>query len=176
MGKTTSRSILTIVAVFLAITAVAGQGEEVVLEGIKPTLTGFSNTAFVKSAEVGPDKIKMTEFARDQDSAGPLVVAKSGKIWGTEVPFAIGATEWKLDGDAHVAIDPDEGFVGNLDYDGSIYTFIGTVRLMKHVFTSDEKNPLVFKLVKDKGLVHLKGKGTVELPDGKSISIPPTAR
>lgn len=60
----------------------------------------------------------------------------------------------------------------NLDYAESTYTFLGTVRLMKHVFSSDEKDPLVFKLVKDKGFMHVKGSGKVQLPDGDILTIP----
>ena len=83
-----------------------------------------------------------------------------------------GKDKLKLSGDAHIAIDGDTEFTGNLDYAESTYTFLGNVRLLKHQFESDEKDPLVFKLVKDKGLLYLKGKGKVTLPDGKIVTIP----
>ena len=155
-----------------AVVLYAQEAKEIVLKDIKPTLTGYANNAFVETQKVGPDKKEITVFRRNQSSSAPLVAAKGGNIWGTEVPFAIGVTEKKLSGDAHIGIDGDTLFVGNLDYDGSTYTFVGTVRLVKHVFSSNEKDPLVFKLVKDKGFVYQKGKGKVTLPDGESITIP----
>lgn len=147
--------------------------KEIILEDIKPTLTGYTNTAFVETDKVGEEKKEMTVFRRNKDVSGPLVAAKGGAIWGDEVAFEIGRQgEKKLSGDAHIAIDGDTQFTGNLDYAESTYTFLGTVRLMKHVFSSDEKNPLVFKLVKDKGFMHVKGSGKVSLPDGNILTIP----
>jgi len=81
-----------------------------------------------------------------------------------------------LFGDSHVAIDGESEFVGNLDYEGSTYTFIGTVRLLKHIFSSNENDPLVFKLVKDAGFVHVKGKGSITAPEGSKIVIDATAK
>jgi hypothetical protein len=169
-----ARSTIIICAV-LSITVLlyAQEKKEIVLKDIKPTLTGYVNNAFVDTEKVGPDKKEMTVFRRDQNSPGPLVVAKrEGYVWGAGFPLVKGATEMKLAGNGHIGIDGDTQFRGNLDYDGSTYTFIGTVHLAKHVFSSDDKDPLVFKLVKDKGFVHLKGKGKVTTPDGKSITIP----
>jgi hypothetical protein len=126
-------------------------------------------------------------------------MAKQGIVWGNRVPYsargaeigndesggiegavAFSATDGsgikKLGGDAHVTIDGDTEFTGNLDYDGSIYTFFGTVRLLKHVFSSDTEDPLVFKLVMEKGFVYVKGKGKVTLPDGKVLTVPTTEK
>lgn len=172
MKRFSGITIIICAALAVAVLCYAQGAKEIVLKDITPTLAGNANSAFVETDKVGPDKKEMTVFRRDQSSPVPLVVAKGGNIWGTQVPFAIGQSEKKLSGDAHVGIDGDTEFIGNLDYDGSMYTFIGTVRLAKHVFSSDEKEPLVFKLVKDKGLLYLKGKGKVTLPDGKSITVP----
>lgn len=140
-----------------------------VLKEIKPTLTGYTNNAFVTTVKVGPDKKEMTVFARNKEVDGPLFVRNGGSMWG-------GVVDERPDvdicsGDMHVAIDGDTQFTRNFDYDGSIYTFFGTVRLLKHVFSGDEKDPLVFKLVKEEGFVYVKGKGTVTLPDGKVLTI-----
>lgn len=144
--------------------------QKIILNDIKPTLAGYNNNAFVET-----DKKHMTIFRRDINTDAPLVAAKGGNIWGEEVGFQIGKQGEKiLSGDAHIEIDGDTQFTGNLDYDGSTYTFLGTVKLLKHVFSSDDKEPLVFNLVKDKGFVYVKGKGKITLPDGKSLIIPRT--
>lgn len=80
----------------------------IILEDIKPTLTGYTNTAFVETDKVGEEKKEMTVFRRNKDASGPLVTAKGGYFWGDEVAFEIGRQgEKKLSGDAHVAIDGD---------------------------------------------------------------------
>jgi len=173
MKKLTRITVILCAALSVAVLLYAEERKEIVLKDIKPTLTGYANDAFVDTQKVGPKQKEMTVFRRNPGSTGPLVVAKrEGYIWGAGFPLVPGVTEMKLTGDAHIGIDGDTQFKGNLDYDGSTFTFIGNVRLAKHVFSSDEKDPLVFKLVKDKGFVHLKGKGKVTMRDGKSITIP----
>jgi hypothetical protein len=166
-----------------AMTCIVGCGRsEFVLKDIKPTLSGYTNNAFVTTNAVGQDKKKMTVFTTNKEVKSPLMAAEGGIVWG-KISYGL-----NLDGSsgilhdangvmtfedgAYVAIDGDSQFTGNLDYDGSIYTFSGTVRLLKHVFSSDEKDPLVFKLVKEKGFVYVKGKGKVTLPDGKVLTTP----
>jgi hypothetical protein len=166
-----------------AITCIVGCGRsEFVLKDIKPTLSGYTNNAYVTTDTVGQDKMKMTVFTTNKEVKSPLMAVKGGIVWGN-VSYGLNSDGssgilhdtngvMMFEDGAYVAIDGDSQFTGNLDYDGSIYTFSGTVRLLKHVFTSDEKDPLVFKLVKDKGLVYLKGKGKVALPDGKVLTTP----
>jgi len=157
------------------VAASAEEGLEIVLKGIKPTLTGYANNAFVECDKVGREKKEMTVFRRNKKIESPLVAAVGGQVWGDQVGFSFGGVK-KLSGDAHLAVDADSGFTGNLDYDGSTYTFLGNVRLVKHLFASDVKDPLVFKLVKHKGFVYLKGKGTVTLPDGVTVTISATGK
>jgi hypothetical protein len=169
---------------------------EIVLQEIKPTLVGFTNIAFVSSTKVKGQNNEVTVFRRNEEVNTPLVSAGVGQVWGSHVSINIGKREnllsgdeqfgfmgnlgsagkgyieHKFSGDAQIGIDGDTEFAGNLDYDTSTYTFLGTVRLSKHVFSSDDKEPLVFKLVKDKGFVYLQGKGKVTFPDGKTIKIP----
>jgi hypothetical protein len=155
----------------IAVVSLSQAQKEIVIKEIKPTLSGYINTAFVMTDKVGQDKKEMTVFRRNEELKAPLVAAKGGLVWGGSVPFGISDVK-KLSGDAHIAIDGDTEFAGNLDYDQSTYTFLRTVRLAKHVFYSDEKEPLVFKLVKDKGFVYLKGKGKITPPSGEPITIP----
>ena len=90
--------------------------------------------------------------------------------------YTYGAAGWHVG--AHVRFLPgaacsidnnDTGYTGWLDRDGSEYTFVGSVNLLHDVFTSDENDPLVFKLVKDVGAVYVSGKGTVVAEDGKEL-------
>ncbi len=75
------------------------------------------------------------------------------------------------DGECRIAIEGDTEFLGNLDYEDSVYTFVGTVRLLGYVFSSGEERPLVFRLVKHRGLVYVSGKGTVMTPRGGKIAV-----
>lgn len=58
-------------------------------------------------------------------------------------------------------------FVGNLDSVGAEFIFTDEVSLLGTKFKADPNIPLGFKLVKQKGLVYLFGKGTVVTKDGK---------
>jgi len=163
-------------------TCIVGCGRsEIVLKDIKPTLSGYTNNALVTTDTVGQDKKKMTVFTTNKEVKSPMMAVKGGIVWG-KVSYGLNVDGisgilhdtngvMMFEDGAYVAIDGDSQFTGNLDYDGSVYTFSGTVRLLKHVFWSDEKDPLVFKLVKEKGFVYVKGKGTVTLPDGKALTI-----
>lgn len=77
----------------------------------------------------------------------------------------------KAGGKGGVVIKDSSEFTGNLDYDGSIYTFLGEVRLLGHTFSSKADEPLSFKLVKDKGMIHVSGKGIVTTDRGEKIVI-----
>ena len=151
--------------------------KEIVLADFKPTLSGHKNNAFVETMQVGPDRKEMVVFWKKDEPNYTLVAALGGAFWGDGLQVHIGSHGEKICfGEAYVAINGDSQFVANLDYDSSIYTFIGTVRLLKYTFSSDEKDPLVFKLVKDKGLVYVKGKGTITTSEGKKITVDATAK
>lgn len=55
---------------------------------------------------------------------------------------------------------------------GSIHRFVGEITVGKYVFAGEDDpfNPLTFLLTKD-GYVYVRGKGTVTLPDGKTIQL-----
>jgi outer membrane protein len=56
--------------------------------------------------------------------------------------------------------------------DQSVWRFVGKVPLSGYTFTGlDANRPLAFILLKDIGLVHLYGRGSVTFPDGHSVSI-----
>jgi hypothetical protein len=153
----------------------AQQTREVMLSAFKPTITGHVNNALVKSV-IGSDKKEMVVFWKKDSPEFTLVAALGGTFLGGG-GFQVGAQGEKIGlGETQIAIDGEIAwqFVGNLDYDESTYTFVGTVRLLKHTFASSDNTPLVFKLVKDKGFVYLKGTGKVTTPEGKTIdfSIP----
>ncbi|MFA6141758.1 MAG: hypothetical protein WC738_00490 [Candidatus Omnitrophota bacterium] len=81
--------------------------------------------------------------------------------------FTIGSNgESIYSGNSHVAINGETQFFGNLDYDGSVYMFIGKVRLAGYVFDGNTKNPLSFKLSKNTGFVYVSGDGSVTTKDG----------
>ena len=144
--------------------------KEIIFPDFKPTLSGHKNNAFVQTDKVGADKKEMVVFWRKDRPEYVLVAALGGAFWGGG--FQIGANgEKKCNGEAHVAIDGESQFTGNLDYDGSTYTFLGKASLLKYTFESSENDPLVLKLVKDKGFVYVKGEGTVTKPDGDKIDL-----
>jgi uncharacterized protein YraI len=147
--------------------------KEIDLSDFKPTLSGYKNNAFVQTDTVGPDKKEMVVFWRKDQPEYVLVTALGGVFLGGG--FQIGAHgEQKCFGEAHVAIDGETQFTGNLDYEGSTYTFIGKVKLLKYTFDSTEDDPLVLKLIKDKGFVYVKGKGTVTTTKVYTIHLGPS--
>jgi tetratricopeptide (TPR) repeat protein len=144
--------------------------QEIIFPDFKPTLSGHKNNAFVQTDKVGADEKEMVVFWRKDLPEYVLVTALGGVFWGGG--FQIGANgEKKCIGEAHVAIDGETQFTGNLDYDGSTYTFLGKVSLLEHTFESSENDPLVLRLVKDKGFVYVRGKGTVTKPDGDKTDL-----
>lgn len=170
----------TLVGIIILIIAVLGMADSlnaqrqdaVVLSAFKPTLEGHQNTAFVETMEVGKEKKKMVVFWIEGKPGEELVAAIGGAMWGDGVAFKIGMKREKiLSGNAYVAIDGESQFTGNFDYVGSIYTLIGEVRLLNHTFRSAEGDPLKFKLEKNKGFVHVGGKGKITTDKGKAIKI-----
>ena len=154
----------------------AGGDQEFVLEELKPTLSGHQNRAFVETKTAGTPPKKMLTFWKEDKPGYTLVTALGGSFWGEKAGVQIGANGEKITfGKAHVAIEDDQ-FVGNLDYDGSAYTFLGEVRLMGHVFKSNQEKPLVFRLAKDQGFVYMSGEGSVVTKDGKTVILPLSPR
>ncbi|MCX6348243.1 MAG: hypothetical protein NTV79_01895 [Candidatus Aureabacteria bacterium] len=150
----------------------AQQTQEVILPAFKPTIKGHANNALVKSV-MGSEKKEMVVFWKKDSPEFTLAAALGGTFLGGS-GFQVGAEGEKIGLDeTQIAIEGDTAwqFVGNLDYEDSTYTFIGTVRLLKHTFVSSETAPLVFKLVKDKGFVYLKGTGKVTTPEGKTMDL-----
>jgi hypothetical protein len=52
---------------------------------------------------------------------------------------------------------------------GAKHTWLGKLTYNGYTFESDVDDPLVFTYVRNKGYVHLRGKGRVVMPDGKVI-------
>jgi hypothetical protein len=55
---------------------------------------------------------------------------------------------------------------------GMEHTYIGKIEIDPYVFESDAQDPLVFKVDATKGLVYLRGRGTVTMPDGRQVKLP----
>jgi hypothetical protein len=142
----------------------------VVLPGLKPTVGGgdFAENTNCLHVKAGEEKNQVEFWREKEGEPGYFFVLKGGDFWGTVAQEDGFMVCFK---GAHISVDGDSGYVGNLDYDHSTFTFIGTVVLMKHTFASDQKEPLVFKLVKDKGAVYVEGKGTVITPEGEKIEL-----
>ncbi|MCX5886396.1 MAG: hypothetical protein NT096_10890 [Proteobacteria bacterium] len=155
--------------------AMAQESKEFIIKDIRPTLTGYQNKAFVETKYVGQEKLKMVAFWIKNEPNKRLVAAKGGAMWGSpDFDYFVGNQGEKIlsgPGSIYVAIDGDSQFIGNLDFDGSVYTFIGKVRLAGYNFDSDTKSPLSFKLVKEKGFVYLSGKGIITAKDGKLFQL-----
>lgn len=165
MGTGGHKVVITIMAILISSYAYA-QGNEIVFPAFKPTLSGYKNNAFVEMGKKG------VFFWKKDEPEYKLVAAMGGMVWGRGAGIKIGKNGVKIGlGETHMGIhiDGETYFTGNLDYEGSVYTFIGEVRLLEHAFKSNSENPLVFTLVKDKGLVYVKGVGTVTKPDGRKI-------
>ena len=56
---------------------------------------------------------------------------------------------------------------------GAMITFIDVVSLSGYSFASDTSDPLKFQVDREKGFTYIKGKGTVSMPDGKIVKLPP---
>ncbi len=54
---------------------------------------------------------------------------------------------------------------------GALHIWEGELTYHGYVFSSDEKKPLQFRVVQDKGYVFVSGKGTVERPDGTQVKL-----
>lgn len=154
-------------------------GQPFVLAELKPTLRGHQNRAFVEMKTVGtPGKPTLTFWKKD-DPTFTLIAAQGGMMWGESEKAGFSSQfnaetmrmEKVLLGTVYLAIEDDQ-FVGNLDYDGSVYTFVGEVRLMGNLFKSSQEKPLVFKLVKDQGFVYVSGEGSVVTKDGNTVILP----
>jgi hypothetical protein len=52
---------------------------------------------------------------------------------------------------------------------GAKHTWIGALSYAGYTFTSEASDPLQFRLDKNKGYVHIGGKGAVSLPDGTVV-------
>jgi len=151
----------------------AQETNKCILSAFKPTITGHINNAFIKSTGARPDGKEKVIFWKKDLPECALVAAQGGTFLGGG-GYQVGAQGEKIGlGETRIAIDGDTDwqFFGNLDYIDSTYTFIGTVRLLKHTFVSSENAPLVFKLRKDEGFVYQKGRGEVTTPDGKSATL-----
>lgn len=150
----------------------AQEVKDVVLKDLEPTLFGHQNKAYVEMKMVGSDEEKkeMTVFWIKEGPEQTLTAALGGLIGGGGIMIGMQGEKICMPG-THIAVDSASEYVGNLDYDGSIYTFLGTVRLVQYQFQSDNDSPLTFKLEKGKGAVYVSGKGSVKTKDGKEIKI-----
>ena len=55
---------------------------------------------------------------------------------------------------------------------GTTHRWLGKNEFKGYVFEGDKINPLVFKVVKEKGYTYVKGKGSIIKPDGTIIKLP----
>lgn len=108
------------------------------------------------------------------EADGTLIEGRSIQINGTRITRTKGSLI-QMSPNTEIAVCVKEGipniglpncdspdwFVGSLDYEGSIYSFIGKIKLLGWTLESDPDTPLVFSLQNTKGLVYVSGKGTV---------------
>lgn len=85
----------------------------------------------------------------------------------------------KKDGELSFAVTPGEdGAVPARDISfayfayGVTHRWLGKAEYQGYVFESDSINPLVFKVVRDKGYTYLRGVGIIKKPDGTIIKLP----
>jgi uncharacterized protein (TIGR02145 family) len=169
-----------------------------VLPHFNPSLTGYLNTLFVETDTLVKNGKKMVVFWSNSKTPYTLVAAKGGILYGNKSDIELKPTgevgvtysgrageRWKTKsnvefeygpkkelityGDAHLAIEGETDFQNNLDYEGSTFTFIDTVKLIKNTFISNKQEPLIFILEKERGFVYLKGKGAVITEKGKEF-------
>jgi len=63
----------------------------------------------------------------------------------------------------------DEGwFAGNIDYDSSVYSFIGSVPISGYVIDGLDKDLITFLITKETGLTYVGGIGRVVTKNGDS--------
>jgi hypothetical protein len=151
----------------------AQERNKCILSAFKPTITGHINNAFIKSAGPPSNGKERVIFWKKDLPEFTLVASQGGTFLGGG-GYQVGAQGEKIGlGETRIAIDGDTDwqFFGNLDYIDSTYTFIGTVRLLKHTFASSDSSPLVFQLIKDQGFVYRSGVGKVTPPDGTTINL-----
>ncbi len=165
--------ILLLVSLCISFSMVEAEGShdflstDFTLMDVKPTLTGHENKAFVNTEKVGKDNKEMTVFWTKDEPEYKLAAQQGGLVWGNNSGFEIGHRGEKIfSGNSYVAVDGETQFFGNLDYEGSIYMFIGKVHLAGYTFDGDVKNPLTFKLVKNSGFSYVSGSGSITTKDG----------
>jgi len=173
MKRKSLAAMLVFLCAMFAVALSFAQEKKIDLSDFKPTLSGHKNNAFVQTDIVGLDKKEMVVFWRKDQPEYVLVTAIGGFFIKGGIQFGAHG-EKKCFGEAHVAIDGETEFTGNLDYEGSTYTFIGKVMLLKYTVDSTEDDPLVLKLIKDKGFVYVKGRGTITTPKGDTIDLGPS--
>lgn len=74
---------------------------------------------------------------------------------------------YKVGGKSVFSIDPKTGQMKSLNWcPGVEQTLIGNLDIVGYKFESDSSDPLVFKIIKGQGYVHIRGKGTIITPKG----------
>ena len=168
-SKSAAKLFVLMLAVnFLLCGQLQAKNKKVTLPMFKPTLSGVKNYAFIEMDEVerGNNMLVVFWIPKKGSKYSLTAAAGGGWLWGGS--YTVGRHgEHIFSRGLHNAINDETEYVGNFDYEGSTYIFLGDVILKNHVFLSNKKRPLVFKLVKNKGFVYVKGKGSVETPSGK---------
>jgi hypothetical protein len=176
-------------AFFGSVSAVSTSGvfaRNTALIDLKPTIdNGQANQALVRTRRTGDGDWLLFSLKKGSKMLyyGAMWIrpaTSAGGIWtdarGDEYSYAadgvyMGDHLQLLPG--AVAIDNTRAsYTGSLDFNGSEYTFAGKVSLLGDAFSSDNSNPLVFKLVKGVGAVYVSGKGTVTTQDRKKLVFP----
>jgi major membrane immunogen (membrane-anchored lipoprotein) len=80
-----------------------------------------------------------------------------------------------VDGESFVLVKGTLSIVGGevtLWCYGAKHTWVGCISYAGYTFDSDADNPLQFMVDREKGYLHIRGKGTVTQPDGEVVSLP----
>jgi len=78
----------------------------------------------------------------------------------------------RAEGRVEASRQPDGTYKEHMWAHGVTHVWVGRCSVGDYVFDGSRWSPLTFRIDKDKGYAYIKGRGTVTLPDGKSISLP----
>ena len=78
----------------------------------------------------------------------------------------------RAEGQVEVSRQPDGTYKEHMWAHGVTHIWVGKCSVGDYVFDGSRWSPLTFRVDKDKGYTYVKGRGTVTMPDGKSIRLP----